>query len=89
MIKRSKPVPIKLSITKSGVRYWFKQNEISRDNGPAIILIGSHQSWLRHGMPYRLDGPARIWDNGNKEWWFDANPVSEYEHMFLTKATYG
>lgn len=73
-----------LTLYADGSKYWRCNQQYHRDNGPAIISIGSHQSWLRHGMPYRLDGPARIWDNGKKEWWFNSNPVSEYEHMFLT-----
>lgn len=68
MIKRSKPVPIKLSITKSGVRYWFKQNEISRDNGPAIVDLPDYRAWWLNGKPHRVGGPVYIWDDGLREW---------------------
>ena len=68
MIKRSKPVPIKLSITKSGVRYWFKQNEISRDNGPAIVDLPYYRAWWLDGKPHRVGGPVYIWGDGLREW---------------------
>ena len=68
MIKRSKPVPIKLSITKSGVRYWFKQNEISRDNGPAIVDLPDYRAWWLNGKPHRVGGPVYIWGDGLREW---------------------
>ena len=54
-----------------------------------IILTTGTRFWRLNGQLHRLNGPAIIHITGSVEYWINRRPVSEYEHMFLTKATYG
>lgn len=49
-----------------------------REDGPAIIPCGDGcQAWLKHGEYHRLEGPARVWDDGYEEYWIDGARVDK------------
>ena len=54
-----------------------------------IILTNGIRFWIYNSQLHRTNGPAIIYPDGTVEYWINGHPVSEYEHMFLTKATYG
>ena len=43
----------------TGEQNWYKNNELHRDDGPAIIG-SNYTEWYQHGQLHRLDGPASI-----------------------------
>jgi len=54
-----------------GNKYWYKDNEFHRLDGPAIEYIDGTTIWYQNGIVHRKDGPAVIYDNGKKEYWLD------------------
>ena len=79
---------VNLNITEAGSKWWYK-GRLHRINGPALEGVAGHRAWYRHGILHRIDGPAIIIPNGTNQYWVDGKQLSEYEQMFLTKATYG
>ena len=54
----------------------FKDRECTimhNEDGPARILNAGSSPWARewwvNGKRHRMDGPAVIWQSGNKEYW--------------------
>lgn len=80
---------IRLIIRTHGSKWWLCDNQFHRVNGPAVVYDTGSLAWHNHGKLHRLDGPAVINQHGTYQYWINDRLVSEYEHMFLTKATYG
>ena len=73
----------------NGATNYYLDGELHRLGGPAIEDNSGRKAWFLFGKRHREDGPAVICPDGTIEYWLNGNPVSEYEHMFLTEATYG
>ena len=41
-----------------GNKYYYKNDELHREDGPAIECTGGHKSWYIEGKLHREDGPA-------------------------------
>ena len=46
--------------------YSVKTSEIH-----SIRVMPDRIDWLKHGIPHRTDGPARIFNDGTKSWYID------------------
>ena len=58
----------------SGIGYaegWFLNNEIHRDDGPAITFKDSERHWYRYDYFYNLNGPTIIKPSGKKYYHID------------------
>ena len=75
---------ISLEIGIRGSKWWWADRTLHRDNGPSIIKTSGYRAWYNYGKWHRTDGPAIIRPDGTIEYWINDQPVSEYEHMFLT-----
>jgi hypothetical protein len=53
----------------NGSVYWYKNDVLHRDAGPAVIHADGREEWRQHGKLHRLDGPAIIYPNGDKFWY--------------------
>lgn len=68
-----------LKIDEDGDRRWYNENdELSREDGPAIEYRGESvavsngtKEWYLNGKRHRKDGPAIEWSDGAKEWYLD------------------
>lgn len=38
-----------------------------------IVDKNGTQRWVMDGVLHREDGPAAIYKNGTRDWWFDGN----------------
>ncbi len=56
------------NILKNGTIEYYKNNELHREDGPAIICGDRTKVWYVGGKQHRLDGPAYEGANGNKVW---------------------
>jgi hypothetical protein len=56
-----------------GSEYWYKDDMLHRENGPAIIYSNGETHWCIDGKSHRLDGPAVISANGSEYWYVDGN----------------
>jgi hypothetical protein len=54
---------------EEGVEYWYFNDQLHREEGPACIESDVSMSWCRFGDLHREDGPAVEWADGGKEWW--------------------
>lgn len=60
-------------------KWYNKQKQLHRTNGPAVIYKTGIQYYYNHGKMHRKDGPAVIWANGDKEYWINDNRLTEEE----------
>jgi hypothetical protein len=68
-----------LAMDEYGNRRWYdKDGELHRDDGPASIHVSGVIMWCQHGKYHRTDGPAIIYadEHGSVEWWLDDNHCS-------------
>jgi hypothetical protein len=54
-----------------GTQEWWKNGQLHREDGPAVIHPDGTQKWWKNGKRHREDGPAVIYPNGSQEWWKD------------------
>ena len=52
-----------------GDKYWYKDGEFSRENGPAMEHSNGAKEWYLNGERHRENGPAIEYPRGSKEWW--------------------
>ena len=52
-----------------GFKRWYKNDQIHREDGPAIEGENGVKYWYIHGVRHRIDGPACEYADGSKEWW--------------------
>jgi hypothetical protein len=60
-----------LIVDKIGVKSWYLNDFLHREDGPAIEYPEGHKCWLLNGKMHRVDGPAIEYSNGNKEWFIN------------------
>ena len=54
----------------SGNTYYYnEQNELHREDGPAMEWANGTKQWYVNGKCHREDGPAMEWANGSKYWY--------------------
>lgn len=61
------------------IRYFNKQGQYCRENGPAIECSDGSKFWFINGDYHRLDGPAVDFASGYKEYWIDGIELTEQE----------
>jgi len=55
-----------------GDKYWYVNDVLHREGGPAIEWNDGDATWLRWGQRHRLDGPAMDFPAENyKKWYVD------------------
>jgi hypothetical protein len=73
-----------VKIDKSGTKRWYIDDELHRENGPAIEYANGSKCWYLNGKRHRGDGPAVENVNGYKAWYIDGKrhrengPAIEY-----------
>jgi hypothetical protein len=59
-------------VSPHGSKFWRNENnELHREDGPAIEWSSGTKKWWFNGKLHREDGPAIEWGGGDKEWWFN------------------
>lgn len=52
-----------------GNKYWYTNNKLHREDGPAIEESDGDQHWYKNGMSHRDNGPATIYKTGSQYWY--------------------
>ena len=60
---------------KPTVRHLNNQDELHREDGPAIVRPDGSEEWYRNGMRHRDDGPAIIHPDGKEEWYRNGKAI--------------
>jgi len=58
-------------IEENGVKKWFKNGKLHRDDGPAMIDAYDVKKWYINGELHREDGPAVVFPDGSKYWFIN------------------
>jgi hypothetical protein len=75
---------------ESGIKRYYLNNLLHREDGPAIEYSNGDQDWFFEGKRHRLDGPAMTYADGNKSWYFNGKRVNcksqkEFERLIAMK----
>ena len=54
----------------NGDKAYYFNNNLNREDGPAIEYANGHKEWYLNGDLHREDGPAIEYTNGYKEWYY-------------------
>ena len=72
-----------MKVLDDGSKFWYLNNQLHREDGPAIEWASGIKSWWINGLRHREDGPAIEWPDGKKSWYL--NGVEYTENVFLKK----
>ncbi len=69
---------------RHGIKWWYKNGKIHRDDGPAYKSIFSGlELWYKNGVYHRTDGPAFIHSDGDVEYFINGKLVTkEAQELF-------
>jgi hypothetical protein len=75
-----------LQIDSNGNKYWYLNDNLHREDGPAIEMKNSRKEWWINGQRHREDGPAIEYNYGSKDWWLENRIVyskhQNHIHLF-------
>jgi len=63
-------------IDSDGSQYWYKDDELHREDGPAVIWPNGTQFWYINGKYHREDGPAIIRPDGTQYWYINDKEIT-------------
>lgn len=72
-----------LHINESGDKSWYKDGEIHREDGPAIIWYDGDQWWFKAGKLHRDHGPAVIGRNNMNAWYKEGEKYEPTAHELM------
>ena len=58
-----------VKVYKNGIKEWYLNDQLHREDGPAVECPNGTKQWWSNGMCHRENGPAIEWANGRKSWW--------------------
>ncbi|MAG26507.1 hypothetical protein CMI47_13250 [Candidatus Pacearchaeota archaeon] len=68
-----------------GTKRWYLNDELHREDGPAIVCANGDKYWYLNDELHREDGPAILCQNGTKLWYLNDKRVTEAEHTRRTQ----
>jgi hypothetical protein len=60
-----------VKVYDDGAKIWHLNNQIHREDGPAIEYPNGTNKWFINNKLHREDGPAIEYSSGDKVWWID------------------
>ncbi len=81
---RSSNSNVQPEIHDNGDKFWYVNNKLHREDGPAIEKSNGTKEWYINGKCHREDGPAIEDAEGGKSWYLNGNlhredgPAIEY-----------
>jgi len=74
----------KVQVDEGGTKYWYLNDKLHRDDGPAVEYSDGTKKWYLNGEVHRTDGPAVEYSDGTKMWFVNGKchrtdgPAVEY-----------
>jgi len=65
--------------------WYYKNNKLHREDGPAIIWKDNEKSWWINGELHRENGPAIEQSDGNKWWYYYGNCAKNKKQFYNSK----
>jgi len=80
-----------VSISRYNTISWHGSNGFFHRDGdiPAIILHHGDMVYCKHGKTHRENGPARIRDDGDVEYWIDDIEYTKDQYINKLNSNYG
>jgi len=79
-IKKFKKVLVNIKngliIDENGYKMWFKDNQLHREEGPALEYPDGTKFWYIRDRLHRLDGPAIESPDGEKSWYYQDEEIA-------------
>jgi hypothetical protein len=69
-----------VKVYANGVKYWYLNEQLHREDGPAVERSDGGKSWYLNGKLHREDGPAVERSNGAKYWWLNGKLLTKEQH---------
>ena len=76
-----------VKVEADGYKEWYLNNQLHREDGPAIEYSNGSKSWYLNDQLHREDGPAVEYSNGSKFWFLNGESMTEQEHKTKTNPT--
>jgi len=76
----------KVIVGNDGNKYWYLNDNLHREDGPAIEYTNGTNCWYLNDKLHSEDGPAVEYADGNKHWYLRGIEYSE-EEFLKRKAT--
>ena len=73
-----------VKVYKDGSKHWFKDNQLHREDGPALEYANGSKCWYRYDQRHREDGPAIEHSTGNRSWYLNGINITEEEFLRRT-----
>ena len=66
-------------------KYWYKNGEWHREDGPALEFADGSKAWCKNGEWHREDGPAVERADGSTVWYLNGKELTEQEHRMKVR----
>jgi len=91
MVKMNKDDQPICEISSTGNKWWYLDDHLHREDGPAVEYDDGTKYWYFHGQCHRLDGPAQEYTDGSKFWWYYGKYIKcssqkEFEQLIKLRA---
>jgi len=84
----NKTIKYTVKVYPDGTKYWYLNDKLHREDGPAIELANGTTEWYLNDKLHREAGPAVEGTGGYKAYYLNDKPLTEQEHKkATTKAT--
>ena len=78
-ICKTNSISMRKAINKFGsICYYNDNNELHREDGPAMERTDGSKFWYKNRLYHREDGPAREYADGDKYWYKNGKLHREY-----------
>jgi hypothetical protein len=73
-----------VKVNTNGTKFWYLNDDLHREDGPAIEWSNGDKAWYLNDELHREDGPALEYSDGDKYWWLDGKELTEQQHKAAT-----
>lgn len=70
-----------MEIHPDGTKYWYLNDKLHREDGPAIEFADGEKHWLLNDNLHREDGPAVEYRDGTKHWYLNDEEYSFEDYI--------
>ena len=60
-----------VKVYSDGIKQWYLNDQLHREDGPAIEYANGIKYWFLNDQLHREDGPAIEWADGDKSWFLN------------------
>ena len=71
----------------NGCQEWWKDDELHRGDGPAVLYPDGEEHWYINGLRHRIGGPAITYSNGEKHWYEHGKFIKKEVSPFVNLPT--